>query len=53
MVCTEAETGSGAFAAAMRESPDVCLLDVDMLGGAIEAAFAIRSQLPQTWVGDA
>jgi two-component system nitrate/nitrite response regulator NarL len=50
IVCAEAETGSGAIAAALRDPPDVCLLDVDMPGGGIEAAATIRSQLPQTQV---
>jgi DNA-binding NarL/FixJ family response regulator len=34
----------------MRELPDVCLLDIDVPGGGIEAAAAIRSQLPTTKV---
>ena len=50
VVCTEAETAPGAVAAALRDAPDVCLLDVDVPGGAIEAATAIRSRLPQTQV---
>src|SRR5436190_11073000 len=49
-IVTEEETGPGALAAALREVPDVCLLDVDMPGGGIEAAAAIRSRLPQTQV---
>ncbi len=49
-VVTEEETGPGAVAAALRNRPDVCLLDVDMPGGGIEAAATIRSQLPQTHV---
>jgi DNA-binding NarL/FixJ family response regulator len=50
IVCTEEETGPGAVAAALRELPDMCLLDVDVPGGAIEAAATIRSRLPQTQV---
>jgi DNA-binding NarL/FixJ family response regulator len=50
VVCAEEETGPGAVAAALRDPPDLCLLDVDMPGGGIEAAAAIRSQLPQTQV---
>jgi len=50
VVCAEEETGPGAVAAALRDPPDVCLLDVDMPGGGIQAAAEIRSQLPQTAV---
>jgi two-component system NarL family response regulator len=50
IVCGEEETGAGAVAAALRDTPDVCLLDVDVPGGGIAAAAAIHSQLPQTEV---
>src|SRR6266516_4911328 len=50
IVCAEEETGPGAVAAALRDPPDVCLLDVDMPGGGIEAAASIRAQLPETKV---
>jgi two-component system nitrate/nitrite response regulator NarL len=50
IVCAEEATGPGAVAAALRDPPDVCLLDVDMPGGGIEAAASIRAQLPQTQV---
>jgi DNA-binding NarL/FixJ family response regulator len=50
VVCAEEETGPGAVAAALRDPPDVCLLDVDMPGGGIEAAETIHAQLPQTQV---
>jgi DNA-binding NarL/FixJ family response regulator len=50
IVCTEEQTAPGAVAAALRDTPDVCLLDIDMPGGAIEAAATIRSQLPDTQV---
>jgi len=49
-IVTEEETGPGAVAAALRDAPDVCLLDVDVPGGGIEAAAAIRARLPQTQV---
>jgi len=49
-VCTEEETASGAVAAALRDVPDVCLLDIDVPGGGIGAAATISSQLPQTQV---
>ena len=47
-VCSEADTGPAAVAAALRDRPDVCLLDVHMPGGGIEAAAAIHSKLPRT-----
>jgi DNA-binding NarL/FixJ family response regulator len=50
IVSGEENTGPGAVAAALRDPPDVCLLDVDMPGGGIKAAAAIRAQLPQTQV---
>jgi two-component system NarL family response regulator len=50
VVCAEEDSGPGAVAAALRDPPDVCLLDVDMPGGGIEAAEAIRAHLPETQV---
>jgi DNA-binding NarL/FixJ family response regulator len=48
-VCAEAEDGPGAVAAALREHPDLCLLDVSMPGGSgIEAAAEIALRLPGT-----
>ena len=49
-IVTEEETAPGAVAAALRDLPDLCLLDIDMPGGGIEAAATIRSQLPQTQI---
>ena len=49
-IVTEEETATGAVAAALRDQPDLCLLDVDMPDGGIEAAATIRSQLPGTQV---
>lgn len=49
-IVTEEETALGAVAAALRDPPDLCLLDVDMPGGGIEAAATIRSQSPETRV---
>jgi two-component system NarL family response regulator len=50
VVAAEAATAPAAVAAALRDPPDVCLLDVDVPGGGIEAAEAITSQLPETQV---
>lgn len=49
-VLAEEETAPGSVAAALADPPDLCLLDVDMPGGGIEAAATIRSQLPGTQV---
>jgi two-component system nitrate/nitrite response regulator NarL len=45
-VVAEVSTGSDAIAAALRERPDLCLLDIQMPGNGIVAARAIRSALP-------
>ena len=45
-VCAEAGTGPEAISAALRERPDLCLLDVHMPGGGIVAAKEIRRALP-------
>ena len=50
VVCSEEETAPGAIAAALADHPDVCVLDVHVPGGGIEAAEAIRSRLPKTQV---
>jgi two-component system, NarL family, nitrate/nitrite response regulator NarL len=47
-VSSEADTGPAAVAAAVRDRPDICLLDVHMPGGGIQAATAIHAQLPRT-----
>jgi DNA-binding NarL/FixJ family response regulator len=48
IVCAEAADSEGAVQAARRERPDVCLLDVIMPGGGIEAAAQISAELPDT-----
>jgi DNA-binding NarL/FixJ family response regulator len=47
-VCAEEDTGPGAVAAALEHRPDVCLLGVDIPGGAIEAVAEIRARVPRT-----
>ena len=49
-VCAEAADAPGAVAAAVRERPDVCLLDVHMPGRGVAAAWEIHSRLPRTKV---
>lgn len=46
-VCAEADDADGAVAAALREKPDICLLDVGMPGNGIQAAARIAAQLPE------
>jgi DNA-binding NarL/FixJ family response regulator len=48
-VCAEAGDAEQAIQAALRESPDLCLLDVRMpAGGGIRAAAEISERLPST-----
>lgn len=47
-VLAEASDCDGAVKAVLRERPDVCLLDVFMPGGGIQAAAAIAALAPQT-----
>lgn len=47
-ICAEASDARSAVDAALRERPDVCLLDVSMPGGGIRAAAEIAGQLPRT-----
>jgi DNA-binding NarL/FixJ family response regulator len=49
-VCAEAADAVAAVDAAMRERPDLCLLDVRMPGGGLAAAWEITARLPQTKV---
>jgi DNA-binding NarL/FixJ family response regulator len=49
-VCAEAGDAPAAIEAAIRERPDVCLLDIDMPGGGIPAAWEITARLPETKV---
>lgn len=47
-ICAEASDAAAAVAAAMREQPDLCLLDVRMPGGGVAAAWEIAARLPST-----
>jgi two-component system, NarL family, nitrate/nitrite response regulator NarL len=49
-VCAEAPDAPGAVVAAVREVPDLCLLDIRMPGSGIAAAWEITSRLPHTRV---
>lgn len=50
VVCAELANAADAVEAALRERPDVCLLDVRMPGGGTSAAAKITSQLSGTVV---
>ncbi|HXH97369.1 MAG TPA: response regulator transcription factor [Gaiellaceae bacterium] len=47
-VCAEAADAAEAVEAAVRERPDVCLLDLRMPGGGVAAAWEISARLPGT-----
>jgi DNA-binding NarL/FixJ family response regulator len=49
-VVGEASDANGAVDLALREQPDVCLLDIHMPGSGINAARAITKELPETRV---
>ena len=48
VVCAEAGDAPVAIEAAVRESPDLCVLDVRMPGGGVAAAWEISTRLPAT-----
>lgn len=50
VVCAEASDAEGAVAIALREKPDICLLDIHMPGSGINAAREITRLLPDTRV---
>jgi len=50
VVSAEEDTGPGAVAAALRDRPDVCLVEVNVPGGGVEAVAAIRARLAGTRV---
>jgi DNA-binding NarL/FixJ family response regulator len=47
-VCAEVANGPAAVEAAIRERPDICLLDIHMPGSGIAAAAEISAQVPET-----
>ena len=49
-VCAESADAAGAISAALRQLPDVCLLDLKMPGGGLAACWEIASRLPGTKV---
>lgn len=48
VVCAEAGDAPAAIEGAVREKPDVCVLDVRMPGGGVAAAWEISTRLPHT-----
>jgi DNA-binding NarL/FixJ family response regulator len=50
VVVAEASDGPGAVAAALRERPDVCLLDIRMPGSGIAVTREVTTRLPETRV---
>jgi DNA-binding NarL/FixJ family response regulator len=49
-ICAEAADAAGAVAAALRDRPDLCLLDINMPGSGIRAAAEITAALPDATV---
>jgi DNA-binding NarL/FixJ family response regulator len=47
-VCASAADAAEAIQAAVRERPDICLLDIRMPGSGLAAAWEIAARLPQT-----
>ena len=50
VICAEAGDAAGAVEAALRETPDICLVDVKMPGGGTAAAWEISQRLPVTTI---
>jgi DNA-binding NarL/FixJ family response regulator len=48
LVCAEAADAAEAVQAAVRERPEICLLDVRMPGSGLAAAWEIGARLPET-----
>jgi two-component system, NarL family, nitrate/nitrite response regulator NarL len=49
-VCAQVATAPAAVDSTLREKPDLCILDISMPGGGLNAAAEIRAQLPATHV---
>jgi DNA-binding NarL/FixJ family response regulator len=49
-ICFEAADAPATIAATLRRLPDICLLDVALPGGGVEAAWEISARLPNTKV---
>jgi DNA-binding NarL/FixJ family response regulator len=47
-ICAEAADAVGAVQAAVRERPDICLIDVRMPGSGLSATWEITARLPRT-----
>jgi two-component system, NarL family, nitrate/nitrite response regulator NarL len=47
-VCAEAADAAGAVQAALRERPDICLIDLRMPGGGLATVWEITARLPET-----
>ena len=47
-VCAEVSDAAGAIEAAVRDHPDICLLDIRMPGGGVAATWEISARLPET-----
>jgi DNA-binding NarL/FixJ family response regulator len=47
-ICANMADAAGAVQAAIRERPDICLLDVRMPGSGLSAAWEIAARLPRT-----
>ena len=47
-ICAEAGSADEAVAGALRERPDLCLLDIGMPGNGVAAAAEIKLRLPET-----
>ena len=45
-VCAEADSADQAVVSAVRERPELCLLETDLPGGGVNAARAIQEQVP-------
>ena len=46
-ICAEAADAAGAVQAALREKPDICLIDLNMPGGGLGAVWEIVARLPE------